>query len=256
MGKIALVTGATSGIGEAAALKFAGNGFDMIITGRRQERLDVLKKKLEETGTRVLDLCFDVRDEAEVNAALGNLPAGWQNIDVLVNNAGLAAGLDPVQQGDTGNWNRMIDTNVKGLLYVTRCISPGMVAREKGHIINIGSIAGKEVYPNGNVYCATKHAVDALTKGMRFDLLPYNVKVTQICPGAVETEFSIVRFQGDKIRAGKVYEGYECLVADDVAECIWFAVSRPPHVNINDLVVMPAAQASASVLYKNITHDK
>ena len=253
MEKIALVTGATSGIGEATALKLAGNGFDIIITGRRQDRLDALKRKLEETASHILDLCFDVRDEAEVNATLGNLPPEWKNVDVLVNNAGLAAGLDPVQQGDSDNWNRMIDTNVKGLLYVTRCISPGMVARKKGHIINIGSIAGKEVYPNGNVYCATKHAVDALTKGMRFDLLPHNVKVTQICPGAVETEFSIVRFHGDKIRAGKVYEGYECLVADDVAECIWFVISRPPHVNINDMVVMPSAQASASVFHKYST---
>lgn len=253
MGKIALITGTTSGIGEATALKLAENGFDLIITGRRKERLNVLRKQLEETGIRVLDLCFDIRNEAEVSAALGNLSPEWENVDVLVNNAGLAAGLDPVQKGDTDNWDRMIDTNVKGLLYVTRCISPGMVIRKKGHIINIGSIAGKEVYPDGNVYCATKHAVDALTKGMRIDLLPYNVKVTQICPGAVETEFSIVRFRGDKSRAGKVYEGYECLVAEDVAECIWFAVSRPPHVNINDLIVMPAAQASASVFHKEIT---
>lgn len=251
MKKIALVTGATSGIGEATALKLAGNGFDVIITGRRQDRLDELKKKLAVNGSRVLTLCFDVRDEAAVKEVLGQLPSEWEGIDVLVNNAGLAAGLEPLQQGDSMDWNRMIDTNIKGLLYVTRCISQGMIARKKGHIVNIGSIAGKEVYPNGNVYCATKHAVDALTKGMRFDLLPHNIKVTQVCPGAVETEFSIVRFHGDKSRADKVYEGYECLVADDVAECIWFAVSRPPHVNINDMVVMPAAQASASVFHKN-----
>ncbi|RNC65493.1 SDR family oxidoreductase [Proteiniphilum sp. X52] len=250
MEKIALITGATSGIGEATALKLAGNGFDIIITGRRQERLNVLKNTLEENGSHVLALCFDVRDEEGVNAALGNLPPEWQSVDVLVNNAGLAAGLEPVQQGDSLDWNRMIDTNVKGLLYVTRCISQGMISRKKGHVINIGSIAGKEVYPNGNVYCATKHAVDALTKGMRFDLLPHNIKVTQICPGAVETEFSLVRFHGDKHRADKVYEGYECLVAHDIAECIWFAVSRPPHVNINDMVVMPTAQASASVFHK------
>ncbi|SFS74746.1 hypothetical protein SAMN05216365_1166 [Porphyromonadaceae bacterium NLAE-zl-C104] len=250
MEKIALVTGATSGIGEATAFKLAGNGFGVIITGRRQERLTVLKNKLEENGSHVLTLCFDVRDEEEVNTALKGLPPEWQNIDVLVNNAGLAAGLEPVQQGDSVDWNRMIDTNVKGLLYVTRFVSQGMIASKKGHIVNIGSIAGKEVYPNGNVYCATKHAVDALTKGMRFDLLPYNIKVTQICPGAVETEFSIVRFHGDKSRADKVYEGYECLVADDIAECIWFAVSRPPHVNVNDMLVMPTAQASASVFHK------
>lgn len=250
MEKIALVTGATSGIGEATAFKLAGNGFGVIITGRRQERLTVLKNKLEENGSHVLTLCFDVRDEEEVNTALKGLPPEWQNIDVLVNNAGLAAGLEPVQQGDSVDWNRMIDTNVKGLLYVTRFVSQGMIARKKGHIVNIGSIAGKEVYSNGNVYCATKHAVDALTKGMRFDFLPYNIKVTQICPGAVETEFSIVRFHGDKSRADKVYEGYECLVADDIAECIWFAVSRPPHVNVNDMLVMPTAQASASVFHK------
>lgn len=250
MEKIALVTGATSGIGEATALKLAENGFGVIITGRRQERLAVLKNKLEENGSHVLTLCFDVRDEEEVNTALKGLPPEWQNIDVLVNNAGLAAGLEPVQQGDSVDWNRMIDTNVKGLLYVTRFVSQGMIASKKGHIVNIGSIAGKEVYSNGNVYCATKHAVDALTKGMRFDFLPYNIKVTQICPGAVETEFSIVRFHGDKSRADKVYEGYECLVADDIAECIWFAVSRPPHVNVNDMLVMPTAQASASVFHK------
>lgn len=250
MGKIAMITGATSGIGEATALKLAGNGYDIIITGRRQDRLSAFKERLEETGSRVLALCFDVRDEAEVNAAFDNLSQEWGEIEVLVNNAGLAAGLEPIQQGDTMDWNRMIDTNVKGLLYVSRAVSRRMIARKKGHIVNIGSIAGKEVYPNGNVYCATKHAVDALTKGMRFDLLPHNIKVTQICPGAVETEFSIVRFHGDKSRADKVYEGYECLVADDVAECIWFAVSRPLHVNINDMLVMPTAQASASVLHK------
>ncbi len=250
MKKIALITGATSGIGEAAALKLGKNGFDIIISGRRQERLDKLKKRLEEGGTPVLALCFDVRNEEEVRSMLTHLPSEWRDVDILVNNAGLASGLEPLQQGDTIDWNRMIDTNVKGLLYVTQCISQGMVARKGGHIINIGSIAGKEVYPNGNVYCATKHAVDALTKGMRFDLLPHNIKVTQICPGAVETEFSIVRFHGDKSRADKVYEGYECLVADDIAECIWFVVSRPPHVNINDMVVMPTAQASASVFHK------
>lgn len=252
MKKIALITGATSGIGEAAALKMAGNGFGVIITGRRQDRLNLLKAKLEEAGSHVLTLCFDVRNEEEVNGGLESLPPEWQDIDVLVNNAGLAAGMEPLQQGNSMDWNRMIDTNVKGLLYVTRFVSQGMIARKKGHIVNIGSIAGKEVYPNGNVYCATKHAVDALTKGMRFDLLPHNIKVTQICPGAVETEFSIVRFHGDKQRADKVYEGYECLVADDIAECIWFAVSRPPHVNVNDMVVMPTAQASASVFYKKI----
>ncbi|MDO5523171.1 MAG: SDR family oxidoreductase [Bacteroidia bacterium] len=250
MPQIALITGATSGIGEATALKFAENGFDLIITGRRDERLTILKNKLEERNVRVLTRCFDVRNETDVKNAIGNLPDEWKNIDVLVNNAGLAAGLSTLQEGDTDDWNRMIDTNVKGLLYVTRAVSPGMVARKNGHIINIGSIAGKEVYPNGNVYCATKHAVDALSKGMRIDLVPHNVRVTQICPGAVETEFSIVRFHGDKDRACKVYEGYECLVAADIADCVWFAVSRPPHVNINDMVVMPAAQASGTIFHK------
>lgn len=252
MSKIALVTGATSGIGEATAMIFAENGINVIITGRREERLNILKNKLESMNVRVLTLCFDVRDEEEVNKNLKNLPAEWKEIDILVNNAGLAAGLSTFQEGDTDDWNRMIDTNVKGLVYVTRAISPGMVERKRGHIINIGSIAGKEVYPNGNVYCATKHAVDAITKGMRIDMLPHNIKVTQVSPGAVETEFSIVRFHGDKNRADKVYEGFECLVAQDVAECIWFVASRPEHVNINDMIVMPTAQASGSIFHKEL----
>lgn len=252
MSKIALVTGATSGIGEATAMIFAENGINVIITGRREERLNILKNKLESMNVRVLTLCFDVRDEEEVNKNLKNLPAEWKEIDILVNNAGLAAGLSTFQEGDTDDWNRMIDTNVKGLVYVTRAISPGMVERKRGHIINIGSIAGKEVYPNGNVYCATKHAVDAITKGMRIDMLPHNIKVTQVSPGAVETEFSIVRFHGDKNRADKVYEGFECLVAQDVAECIWFVASRPAHVNINDMIVMPTAQASGSIFLKEL----
>lgn len=250
MRKTALVTGATSGIGEATAIKFAENNFDLIITGRREDRLTLLKQKLEKIGAKVLSLCFDVRNEEEVKNTFENLPNEWQSIDILLNNAGLAAGLNPLQEGETDDWNRMIDTNVKGLLYVTRYVSPGMISRKKGHIINIGSIAGKEVYPNGNVYCATKHAVDALSKGMRIDMLPHNVKVTQICPGAVETEFSIVRFHGDKARADKVYEGYESLLANDIAECILFVVTRPPHVNINDMVVMPTAQASGSIFHK------
>lgn len=250
--KIALITGATSGIGEATATKLAENGFDVVITGRRNDRLTALKQKLEKNGTRVLSLCFDVRVESEVKSTVENLPEEWKNIDVLVNNAGLAAGLGNIQDGDTDDWNRMIDTNIKGLLFATRYISPLMIARNSGHIINIGSIAGKEVYPCGNVYCATKHAVDALTKGMRIDMLPHNIKVTQVCPGAVETEFSIVRFHGDKARADKVYEGFDCLIAQDIADCIWFAVSRPPHVNINDMVVMPTAQASGTVFNKKL----
>ncbi len=250
MSAIALITGATSGIGEATALILADHKTDLIITGRRQERLTLLKNKLETRNVRVLPLCFDVRDEAAVKQILGNLPEEWRKIDILVNNAGLAAGMGPLQEGDSDDWNRMIDTNIKGLLYVTRTVSPGMMERKSGHIINIGSIAGKEVYPNGGVYCATKHAVGALTQGMRMDMLPHHIKVTQINPGAVETEFSLVRFHGDKVRADKVYEGYENLVAADIAECVWFVVSRPPHVNINDMVVMPTAQASAVLFHK------
>jgi len=251
MQKTALITGATAGIGEATARLFAQNGIHIIITGRREERLLVLKNELERHNVRILPLCLDVRNEQEVKNALSNLPDEWKKIDILVNNAGLAAGLSTLQEGDTDDWNRMIDTNIKGLLYITRYVSPTMAERKSGHIINIGSIAGKEVYPNGNVYCATKHAVDALTKGMRIDLLTHNVRVTQICPGAVETEFSIVRFRGDKSRADKVYEGFESLVAQDVAECVWFAVSRPEHVNINDLVVMPTAQAMAAMINRD-----
>ena len=250
MSKIAIITGATSGIGEAAALRLAENKTNLIITGRRQERLSILKNKLEDRNVRVLALCFDLSDEDAVKDALGNLPEEWRKIDVLLNNAGLAAGLSTLQEGESDDWNRMIDTNVKGLLYVTRAIAPGMVERKSGHIINIGSIAGKEVYPNGNVYCATKHAVDALTKAMRIDMLSHNIKVTQISPGAVETEFSLVRFHGDTALAKSVYEGYESLVASDIADCIWFVVSRPPHVNINDMVVMPTAQASATLFHR------
>lgn len=248
--KIALITGATSGIGEATTRRLADNGFDVIITGRRSDRLTNLKGELEKNGTRVLDLCFDVRVESEVKSAVENLPDSWKDIDVLVNNAGLAAGLSTLQEGDTDDWNRMIDTNVKGLLYVTRYVSPLMIERGKGHIINMGSIAGKEVYPNGNVYCATKHAVDALTKGMRIDMLRHNIKVTQVCPGAVETEFSVVRFHGDEVRAAKVYEGFDNLIAEDIADCILFAISRPDHVNINDMTVMPTAQATGTIFNK------
>lgn len=250
MSKIALVTGATAGIGEATALMLAEEGAALIITGRREERLLLLKNKLEQLNVRVLPLCFDVSDEQAVKQSLGSLPEEWRAIDILVNNAGLAAGMNTVQEGDSDDWNRMIDTNVKGLLYVTRAVTPGMVARGRGQIINIGSIAGKEVYPNGNVYCATKHAVDALTKGLRIDLLPHGIRVTQVCPGAVETEFSLVRFHGDAARAEKVYQGFENLVAGDIAECIRFVINRPPHVNINDMVVMPTAQATATLFHK------
>ena len=251
MKKVVVITGATSGIGEATARMFASKGYDLIITGRRSDRLKSLKREIETPAVRVMDLCFDVRDEVEVKNKFSTLPDNWQKIDVLINNAGLAAGLDAIDSGNSDDWNRMIDTNVKGLLYVSYEVAQVMKKNKtKGHIVNIGSIAGKEVYPNGNVYCATKHAVDALSKGMRMDLLKHNIKVTQICPGAVETEFSLVRFHDDADRAKTVYEGYEALVASDIADCIWFAVSRPAHVNINDMIVMPAAQASSSVFYK------
>ncbi|MDP4186411.1 MAG: SDR family oxidoreductase [Bacteroidota bacterium] len=247
MNKTALITGATSGIGRAVAKKLAQNGYNIIITGRRSNLLEALKNEIskEIPGIEVLTLNFDVRKQKEVSEAINGLPEKWSKIDVLVNNAGLAAGLDPIQEGSIDDWEQMIDTNVKGLLYITRCVTPSMVKNKSGHIINLGSIAGKEVYENGNVYCATKHAVDALTKGMRIDLLPYNIKVTSIDPGMVETEFSMVRFKGDKKRSDKVYEGLIPLCADDIADAILFVVTRPPHVNINDMIIMPTAQANS-----------
>ena len=248
MERTALITGATSGIGRATAIKFAQEGVRLIITGRRVERLLELEQQLRsQYGAGVTSICLDVRKRGDVEERLGNLPNGWDGVDILVNNAGLAAGLAPIHEGDIDNWEQMIDTNIKGLLYVTRCIAPRMVARRTGHIINVGSIAGREVYPNGNVYCATKHAVDALSKAMRLDLVNYGVKVTQVCPGAVETEFSLVRFRGDQARAAKVYEGFDPLDAGDVAAAIWYAVSAPPHVDVQDLLLMPKAQASAGV---------
>ena len=246
MNKTALITGATSGIGRAVADIFAENKYNLIVTGRRSERLQELKAALErQHGTSVLALCFDVRDNDEVVRNIASLPVEWRNIDVLVNNAGLAVGLNHIQDGVLDDWERMIDTNIKGLLYVTRAVSPLMVARNSGHIVNICSVAGKEVYENGNVYCATKHAVDALSKAMRIDMLGHNIKVTNICPGAVETEFSIVRFKGDTQRAAGTYKGIEPLTGRDIAECIYFAVSLPEHVCINDMMIMPTAQADS-----------
>ena len=246
MNKIALITGATSGIGRAVADIFAENKYNLIVTGRRSERLQELKAALErQHGISVLALCFDVRDNDEVVRNIASLPVEWRNIDVLVNNAGLAVGLNHIQDGVLDDWERMIDTNIKGLLYVTRAVSPLMVARNSGHIVNICSIAGKEVYENGNVYCATKHAVDALSKAMRIDMLGHNIKVTNVCPGAVETEFSIVRFKGDTQRAAGTYKGIEPLTGRDIAECIYFAVSLPEHVCINDMMIMPTAQADS-----------
>jgi 3-hydroxy acid dehydrogenase / malonic semialdehyde reductase len=244
---LVLVTGATSGIGRSTAEIFAKNGHDVIITGRRADRLKELETRLASNHkVKVLSLCFDVRKKEEVKKHIGGLQGDWKNIDVLVNNAGLAAGLSAIQDGDIDHWERMIDTNIKGLLYVTRYVSGLMIENGRGHIINIGSVAGKEVYANGNVYCATKHAVDALSKGMRIDLLSHNIKVTAINPGMVETEFSVVRFDGDEDRAKKVYLGLQPLTPDDIAETIYWVSQRPAHVNINDLLIMPAAQASAT----------
>lgn len=251
MRKVVLVTGATSGIGKAIAEQLAKLGYNIIITGRRQQQLDELQAALQaQYGVDVCPLCFDVRNYEEVSKNLGELPERWADIDVLVNNAGLAVGLNPIHTGVVDDWDRMIDTNVKGLLYVTRTVIPRMVERKSGHIINIASIAGKEVYPNGNVYCATKHAVDALSKGMRLDLIDYGIKVTQVCPGAVETEFSVVRFKGDKDRADKVYEGFTPLCAEDVADAVCYAVQAPDHVDIQDLLIMPKAQASGTVCHR------
>jgi 3-hydroxy acid dehydrogenase/malonic semialdehyde reductase len=251
MAKIALITGATSGIGEACARLLAREHYNIILTGRRLDRLEKLAAHLNKKyDVEVAVSAFDVRDREQVTTNLDNLPAKWKKVDVLINNAGLSQGLDPIQKGSVDDWDTMIDTNVKGLLYVSKIVSNWMIDHGKGHIINLGSIAGKEVYPNGNVYCATKHAVDALNKGMRIDLLPYGIKVTAVHPGAVETEFSEVRFKGDKERAKKVYEGFDPLVADDIAESIWFAISRPAHVNINELTIMPTAQAGASNIFR------
>ena len=248
---IAIITGASAGIGEATAFRFAKEGYDLVITGRRTSLLEELRAKLVSAySINVCILSFDVRVQEEVAHHLSLLPPEWREVDVLVNNAGLAVGLQSIQEGTIDDWERMIDTNVKGLLYVTRVVAPWMVARKKGHIINIGSIAGKEVYPNGNVYCATKHAVDALSKAMRYDLFSSGVRVSQICPGAADTEFSAVRFKGDLDRAANVYKGYEPLHAEDIAEAIWYVTQLPPHVNISDMVIMPTAQASTMLFNK------
>jgi NADP-dependent 3-hydroxy acid dehydrogenase YdfG len=249
---IMLVTGATSGIGEATARLAAEQHFRLIICGRRADRLEKLKAALQ-THTEVMMLSFDVRDERQVAAAFQSLPTPWQEIDVLVNNAGNAHGLDPIQTGKIADWDAMIDINVKGLLYVSHHVIPGMVNRKRGHIVNLGSIAGKQSYPNGNVYCASKSAVDALTESMRLDLNPFGIKVTGIHPGMVETEFSLVRFKGDAPRAQQVYQGLTPLTGHDIAELILFAVTRPPHVVLADILVLPLAQASAAVLNRQLS---
>ncbi|MDR3246512.1 MAG: SDR family oxidoreductase [Prevotellaceae bacterium] len=246
MMKTALITGATSGIGKATAFAFAEKGFRLILTGRRTGRLvevaDSIKNKY---GVETAILAFDVRNRQETENAVDSIPVEFKDIDILVNNAGLAVGLSHIQDADADDWDRMIDTNIKGLLYVTRAVAPLMTARGKGHIINVGSIAGREVYENGGVYCATKHAVDALSKSMRIDMLEYGIRVTNVCPGATETEFSIVRFKGDEERAKKVYEGYQSLTAEDIAGIIAYIVSLPEHICVNDILVMPSAQANA-----------
>ncbi len=249
--KTALITGATSGIGKATAKRLASIGYDVIITGRRKERLEALEKEIrEQYKTDVLALNFDVRKYEEVEKFLGGLDGKWKDIDVLVNNAGLAVGFGPINEGDPKDWDTMIDTNIKGLLYVSKVVMQNMIVRKKGHIINIASVAGKEVYYHGNVYCATKHAVDALSKAMRIDLLPYNIKVTNIAPGMVDTEFSIVRYKGNKEKADRVYRGFEPLHAEDIADAVEYVVTRPEHVTINDMLIMPTAQANTSHLVR------
>ncbi len=249
MHKTAFITGASSGIGRSTARVFAAHGINLIICGRRSERLQELQHELRSI-VKVHCLTFDVRDKAAVSKAIASLPAEFSNIDILINNAGNAHGLSPIDQGDVEDWEAMIDINVKGLLYVSKAIIPSMIERNSGHIINIGSTAGKEVYPGGNVYCASKHAVDALNQAMRIDLHQYGIRVGAIHPGLVETEFSDVRFKGDTDRAKKVYQGYTPLTAHDVAEIIHFTVSRPAHVNIADVIVMPTDQATSTIIHK------
>ncbi len=250
-GKIALVTGASSGIGRATALALAREGCDVILTGRRTQRLNEVGQEIaEKFGRDWLALQLDVRDQQAVNQAIQNLSGKWKNINILINNAGLARGMSKLHEGEVDDWEAMIDTNVKGLLYVTRAVVPGMVERGNGDIVNIGSIAGHEVYPGGNVYCATKHAVDALTKGLRIDLVDTPLRVSTVDPGLVETEFSVVRFKGDVEKAKNVYRGLDPLTGEDIAEAVVFIVTRPPHVQIAEIIVFPTAQAAATVVHR------
>lgn len=247
MSKTVLITGATSGIGRATAEVFAEKGYRLILTGRRQERLLEVQKELSGLA-EVHTLNFDVSDKSAVFEAVGSLDDNWKRVDILINNAGNAHGLSSIEEGDLDDWEAMIDINVKGLLYVSKAIMPGMVKRKEGHIINIGSIAGKEVYPNGNVYCASKHAVDAINNSMRLDLSKYGIKVSQVNPGLVETEFSLVRFKGDNLKASSVYEGIDPLKGRDIAEIILFIAERPAHVNLSDVIVFPTEQASSTIV--------
>ncbi len=249
--KIALITGATSGIGKATAEIFAQHQINLILCGRRSDRLDALAKELE-GSVKVHTLLFDVRERENIQELVQNLPAEWQDIDILVNNAGNAHGLDTIQEGNYKDWDAMLDINVKGLLYVSEAIIPQMIQRKTGHIINIGSLAGKEVYAKGNVYCASKHAVDAINQGMRIDLHAHGIRVSGIHPGLVETEFSEVRFKGDAEKAKQVYQGFSALQAQDIAEIIAFVVTRPAHVNIADLLVLPTAQATSYLVHKSL----
>lgn len=246
MRNIAIITGATSGIGEATAHKLASLNYHLIITGRRESKLKELKKELQNKyQIEIITLAFDIQNTTFTSSAIQSIPKEWQKIDVLINNAGLAAGFDSIDQAEWNDWEAMIDTNIKGLLYFSRQIIPWMVERKSGHIINISSIAGKNTYANGSVYCASKHAVNAITEGMRIDLLKHNIKVTSVAPGAVETEFSMVRFKGDKDAANKVYQGFTPLNAKDIADTIEFVITRPAHVNINDILIMPTQQANS-----------
>lgn len=250
--KICMVTGATSGIGEACALRFAQGGYDVIITGRREELLNRLAKRIEELGVRALPLCFDVRDQQRVFDICSSLDTDWADIDVLINNAGLALGLDPLQSGDLDDWNTMVDTNIKGLLYVTRALVPGMVKRNHGHVINIGSVAGDAAYANGNVYCGTKAAVKAITDGLRIDVADTRIRVTNVKPGLVETNFSNVRFHGDNERADNVYKGIKPLTGEDIADVAYYAASAPAHVQIAEVLVLATHQANGTVVKRNV----
>lgn len=253
MKKIALITGATAGIGKETAYMLAQNNYNLIIIGRRKILLENLAQEIiEKFKVNVLPLNFDIRNLEQVNLNLLNLPGEWKNIDLLVNNAGLASGLGSIQNGIIDDWEKMIDTNIKGLLYVSRAVMPVMIEQKKGQIINVSSIAGKETYADGNVYCATKHAVESITKAMRIDMLPHGIKVSSVAPGMVETEFSIVRFHGDKAKADSVYKGFTPLTPKDIADTIEFIITRPNHVNINDILIMPTAQASSSHIKKDI----
>ncbi|HCI55918.1 MAG TPA: SDR family NAD(P)-dependent oxidoreductase [Bacteroidales bacterium] len=257
MNKIIMITGASSGFGRATARKFAMNEYNVIITGRRTERLEEVEQELNSlnAGIKVLSLNFDVRKRYEVEDIIEEMPDEWKKIDILVNNAGLAVGLDTIDKGNIDDWDRMVDTNIKGILYVTRAVAPLMVERKSGHIFNISSIAGKQEYEKGNVYCATKHAVDSLSRSMRIDLLRHNIKVTNVAPGMAETEFSLVRFKGDKKRAKEVYEGIKPLTAEDIAEVIFWCASLPPHVCINDITITPTQQANVYYVNKEVKVD-